>query len=54
MRVALAARIPVINGVIAAENGRQAAARCTGRLRRGPEFAGAALEMAALARGLSR
>ena len=54
MRVALEARIPVINGVIAAENGRQAAARCTGRLQRGPEFARAALEMAALARRFSR
>jgi 6,7-dimethyl-8-ribityllumazine synthase len=54
MRVALDARIPVINGVIAAENGRQAAARCVGRLQRGPEFAQAALEMAALTRRLSR
>jgi 6,7-dimethyl-8-ribityllumazine synthase len=54
MRVALDERIPVINGVIAAENERQAAARCTGRLQRGPEFARAALEMAALARRFSR
>jgi 6,7-dimethyl-8-ribityllumazine synthase len=54
LRVALDARIPVINGVIAAENARQAAARCTGRLPRGPEFAQAALEMAALNRRLSR
>jgi 6,7-dimethyl-8-ribityllumazine synthase len=53
MRVALEARIPIINGVIAAENERQAAARCIGRLRRGPEFAQAALEMAALARRLT-
>jgi 6,7-dimethyl-8-ribityllumazine synthase len=54
MRVALEAGIPVINGVIAAENERQASARCTGRLQRGPEFAQAALEMADLARRLSR
>jgi 6,7-dimethyl-8-ribityllumazine synthase len=54
IRVALDARIPVINGVIAAENERQAAARCTGRLQRGPEFARAALEMAALTRRFSR
>jgi 6,7-dimethyl-8-ribityllumazine synthase len=54
MRVALAARIPVINGVIVAGNERQARARCTGRIRRGAEFAQAALEMAALQRKLSR
>lgn len=54
MRVALDARIPVINGVIAAENERQAAARCTGRRRRGPEFAQAALEMADVARRFSQ
>jgi len=54
VRVALEARRPVINGVIAAENERQAEARCRGRLRRGAEFAQAALEMAALRRTLSR
>jgi 6,7-dimethyl-8-ribityllumazine synthase len=54
MRVALEAGRPVINGVIVAENERQAAARCLGRLRRGAEFAQAALEMAALHRRLSR
>jgi 6,7-dimethyl-8-ribityllumazine synthase len=54
VRVALEARRPVINGVIVAENERQAAARCRGRLRRGAEFAQSALEMAALRRQLSR
>jgi 6,7-dimethyl-8-ribityllumazine synthase len=54
MRVALDARVPVINGVIVAENERQARARCLGRIRRGTEFAQAALEMAALQRKLSR
>ncbi len=52
MQVALATRIPVINGVIVAENPRQAEARCRGRIRRGAEFADAALAMAALKRGL--
>jgi 6,7-dimethyl-8-ribityllumazine synthase len=54
MQAALAARTPVINGVIVAENARQAAARCGGPLRKGEEFAQAALEMAALKRKLSR
>jgi 6,7-dimethyl-8-ribityllumazine synthase len=54
MQVALAARIPVINGVIVAENRRQAAARCGGPIRKGAAFAQAALEMAALRRKFSR
>jgi 6,7-dimethyl-8-ribityllumazine synthase len=54
MQVALEARIPVINGVIVAENVRQAAARCGGPMRKGAEFAQAALEMAALSRKLSK
>lgn len=54
VRVALAARTPVINGVIVAENERQAVARCVGRIKRGAEFAQAALAMAALKRKLSR
>jgi 6,7-dimethyl-8-ribityllumazine synthase len=54
VQAALAARVPVINGVIVAENERQAAARCGGPLRKGREFAQAALEMAALQRKLSR
>ncbi len=49
--VALATGIPVINGVVVAENAAQAAARCLGKIRRGVEFADAALEMAALRRG---
>jgi 6,7-dimethyl-8-ribityllumazine synthase len=48
--VALSTGIPVINGVVVVENAAQAAARCTGRIRRGGEFAAAALEMAALGR----
>jgi len=54
MRAALDAGRPVINGVIVAENRRQAEDRCRGRIRRGGEFARAALEMAALRRSLSR
>jgi 6,7-dimethyl-8-ribityllumazine synthase len=52
--VALASRVPVINGVIAAENRAQARARCMGRIDRGAEFAGAAVAMAALRRALAR
>jgi 6,7-dimethyl-8-ribityllumazine synthase len=48
--VALSSRIPVINGVVVAENAAQARARCLGRINRGAEFAQAALEMAALGR----
>jgi len=54
MDVALATGVAVINGVIVAENRAQAVARCTGRIRRGAEFARAALEMAELRRRLSR
>ena len=54
MRVALDARVPVINGVIVAETERQARARCLGPIARGAEFAQAALEMAALNRSLAR
>lgn len=49
-QVALATRTPVINGVIVADNLKQAQVRCTGRINRGAEFARAALEMAALKR----
>ncbi len=52
MRVALDSGRPVINGVIVGENERQAASRCTGRRRRGAEFAQAALEMGALRKRL--
>lgn len=52
-QVALATGTPVINGVIVADNLKQARARCIGRINRGAEFARAALEMAALRRALS-
>lgn len=52
--VAIDARVPVINGVVVAENAAQARARCTGRIDRGAEFADAALSMAALRRRLSK
>jgi 6,7-dimethyl-8-ribityllumazine synthase len=48
--VALATRVPVINGVIVVDSLAQAKARCVGRINRGAEFAAAALEMAALKR----
>jgi 6,7-dimethyl-8-ribityllumazine synthase len=54
MDVALATRIPVINGVIVSENAAQARERCQGRIDRGAEFADAALAMAALRRRLSK
>lgn len=50
--VALAAHLPVINGVLTVENLAQAEDRCRGRSDRGAEFARAALEMAALFRQL--
>jgi 6,7-dimethyl-8-ribityllumazine synthase len=53
-RVALETRVPVINGVIVAGTRAQAAARCTGKINRGAEFAAAALEMAALERKFLR
>ncbi|MDB6167181.1 MAG: 6,7-dimethyl-8-ribityllumazine synthase [Verrucomicrobia bacterium] len=53
-QVALAAGVPVINGVIVAENAAQAKARCGGRIDRGAEFARAALAMAALKKRISR
>jgi len=52
--VALATRVPVINGIVVAENTAQARARCEGRLDRGAEFASAAVSMAAVKRRLSR
>jgi 6,7-dimethyl-8-ribityllumazine synthase len=51
-QVALATRTPVINGVIVTETLTQAKQRCCGARRRGPEFARAALEMAALKRAV--
>jgi len=49
-QVALATQVPVINGVIVANNLKQAKARCIGSINRGAEFARAGLEMAALKR----
>lgn len=49
-QVSLNARVPVINGVIVANNRRQAEARTIGKINRGVEFAHAGLEMAALKR----
>lgn len=53
-RVALDTGVPVIAGVVAAENRRQAEERCRGRIGRGAEFALAALEMAALKKEFSK
>lgn len=53
-RVALDAQVPVINGVVVAENLKQAEERCLGKINRGGEFASSALEMAALKRSLSK
>jgi 6,7-dimethyl-8-ribityllumazine synthase len=53
-RVALDARVPVINGIVVSETKAQAEARCLGGINRGSEFAAAALEMAALKKNLSR
>lgn len=52
-QVALATRVPVINGVLVVNTLAQARMRCAGRIDRGAEFATAALEMAALRRQLS-
>ncbi len=53
-QVALGTGVPAINGVIVANTAAQAAARTTGKIDRGAEFAAAALEMAALKREISR
>jgi len=52
--VAISSRVPVINGIIVAENRAQARARCQGRIDRGAEFANAAVSMAAMGRALAR
>ncbi len=49
-QAALAAGVPVINGIVVAENDAQARDRCLGPVNRGAEFAWAALEMAVLKR----
>jgi 6,7-dimethyl-8-ribityllumazine synthase len=51
-QVALASGVPVINGIVVAENEGQAEARCLGQIDRGAEFAHAAVAMAALKRRL--
>jgi len=51
-QVALTTGTPVINGVMAVANLKQAEARCRGSINRGGEFARAAIEMAALKRSL--
>lgn len=52
-RVGLDARVPVIVGVVTANDALQAEERCLGPINRGAEFARAALEMAALKREFS-
>lgn len=52
-RVGLAERVPVIAGIVVADDLAAATARCRGEIDRGAEFADAALEMAALKRRLS-
>ena len=51
-QVALATRVPVINGVMVTDNLKQAEERCLGAINRGAEFARAALAMAALKRSV--
>src|SRR5258708_5441650 len=50
--VALDQRLPVINGVVVAENQSQAEDRCLGKINRAAEFAQAALKIAELRRAL--
>jgi len=45
-QAALHACVPVVNGIVVAENDAQARDRCVGAVNRGAEFAWAALEMA--------
>lgn len=52
LRVSLDESVPVIAGVVVAENAAQAEARCLGAIDRGAEFARAALEMGLLRRSL--
>ncbi len=47
---AMTAGVPVINGIVVAENMEQARERCLGEVNRGAEFGWAALEMAVLKR----
>ena len=53
-RVSLDSFTPIINGVVTAENQKQAEDRCLGKINRGAEFARAALIMADLNKSLSK
>ena len=53
-RVSLDSFTPIINGVVTAENQKQAEDRCLGKINRGAEFARAALAMADLNKSLSK
>lgn len=53
-RLALDTEIPVINGIVVAENDAQAKDRCFGKVPRGTEFALTAIEMAVLKRNLKK
>ncbi len=50
--IAVCTTVPIVNGIISVGNEEQAAARCTGGLKRGAEFADIAMEMAATAADL--
>lgn len=53
LRVGLDAKIPVIVGVVTANDDAQAEERCLGKINRGGEFAQTALEMVALKKRIS-
>lgn len=53
LRVGLDARVPVIVGVVTANDDAQAEERCLGKINRGSEFAQTALEMVALKNRIS-
>ena len=53
IRVSLDARVPVIAGVVTANDNAQAEDRCLGEINRGAEFAQGAIEMAVLKNRLS-
>lgn len=53
-QLALSIKTPVINGIVVAEQQKQADDRCFGKVPRGKEFALSALEMATLKRRLSK
>lgn len=53
LRVSLDMRVPIIAGVVTANDDAQAEERCLGAINRGAEFARGALEMALLKKDLS-